>query len=465
VNKDPEILTEEILKKLEEKKRDQDEDVYSGLLVDRHIRYQSKRGPGPSFVDYFGWCTWDSFYTDLSEEKVLHGLDSFTSTGVTPRFMILDDGWQSTDVDDKINGDQWGGRLHSFGANFKFSPGYNASLSDKQKVGESSGTPRGYEKEDYSLSAMIKKAKIQNKIKYFFVWHALSGYWSGVATRHDRPSSHGASVTIEEGLDSVDGEKVVLTLPRLDLSHDMEVVKVPELGELLHVKSIATIVSNEGRLMEAEADIIFKPKLTKNLSIKDLNIYDAELCFPYMSGSMNRMTMSGELHREPFTLQGVGLIDIKKSKDFFQSYHNHLKSMGVDGVKVDAQSVVYSLRSSRGSSWDVVSQFHSSLKDSVANNFGYEYQKQKDPMSRKEKITELSNITSQADEHVIIHCMCHSPGTLMSILRLYPSPNFHLHRGADERGTIGNIDVLTRKFPLLLLILTYILHHLFNRST
>ena len=36
-----------------------------------------------------------------------------------PRFLILDDGWQGTNVDDKMNGQQWGGRLTSFYANFK----------------------------------------------------------------------------------------------------------------------------------------------------------------------------------------------------------------------------------------------------------------------------------------------------------------------------------------------------------
>ena len=52
------------------------------------------RGLGPSFTDYFGWCTWDSYYTDLSANQIVRGLESFRPTGVTPRFLILDDGWQ-----------------------------------------------------------------------------------------------------------------------------------------------------------------------------------------------------------------------------------------------------------------------------------------------------------------------------------------------------------------------------------
>lgn len=58
------------------------------------LKNNRKRGLGPSFTDYFGWCTWDSFYTDLSSNRVLSGLESFKGTGVRPRFLILDDGWQ-----------------------------------------------------------------------------------------------------------------------------------------------------------------------------------------------------------------------------------------------------------------------------------------------------------------------------------------------------------------------------------
>ena len=28
----------------------------------------------PSFVDWFGWCTWDAFYTDVTAEGVKQGL-------------------------------------------------------------------------------------------------------------------------------------------------------------------------------------------------------------------------------------------------------------------------------------------------------------------------------------------------------------------------------------------------------
>jgi Raffinose synthase or seed imbibition protein Sip1 len=81
---------------IEEKKNTDaaDIDVEIDQLKGGSFRVGRTRALGPSFSNYFGWCTWDSFYTDLSSNRVIRGLESFKSTGVTPRFLILDDGWQ-----------------------------------------------------------------------------------------------------------------------------------------------------------------------------------------------------------------------------------------------------------------------------------------------------------------------------------------------------------------------------------
>jgi len=98
----------------------------------------------PEFVDYFGWCTWDAFYREVSEEKVLNGLESFKAGGLVPPLVILDDGWLD------VKNDQ----LNSFEA-------------DKTKF------PEG-------LKGVIDKAKSKYGVKIFGVWHTLQGYWSGV---------------------------------------------------------------------------------------------------------------------------------------------------------------------------------------------------------------------------------------------------------------------------------------------
>lgn len=97
----------------------------------------------PSFVDHFGWCTWDAFYGEVSHDKVRIGLESFAAGGVQPRYVILDDGWLS----------QTDRHLTAFAANDKF-------LGD--------------------LKPTVQMAKGEFGIETFLVWHAINGYWDGI---------------------------------------------------------------------------------------------------------------------------------------------------------------------------------------------------------------------------------------------------------------------------------------------
>ncbi len=104
--------------------------------------------PLPDFVDYFGWCTWDAFYQEVSADKVRAGLEQFAKGGVVPRFLILDDGWQSIEL--KPTGEQ---RQTDFKPNQKFN-------------GE--------------LRPTVELAKGDFGVKIFLVWHTIVGYWGGV---------------------------------------------------------------------------------------------------------------------------------------------------------------------------------------------------------------------------------------------------------------------------------------------
>jgi raffinose synthase len=50
----------------------------------------------PPGLDSFGYCTWDAFYSKVNSENVVSGVQSLSSIGYPPRFVIIDDGWQST---------------------------------------------------------------------------------------------------------------------------------------------------------------------------------------------------------------------------------------------------------------------------------------------------------------------------------------------------------------------------------
>ena len=57
----------------------------------------------PPSLDSFGWCTWDAFYSTVSARGLTEGLSSLQAGGVNPKLLIIDDGWQMTDVDPDYN--------------------------------------------------------------------------------------------------------------------------------------------------------------------------------------------------------------------------------------------------------------------------------------------------------------------------------------------------------------------------
>lgn len=105
------------------------------LLKDKHQ---------PEMLDYLGWCTWDAFYKEVTEEKVLDGLESFREGGFVPRFMILDDGWYQQ-------------RDHMM----------MAMEPDPVKF------PNGFK-------PLVDKAKSEYGLELVCLWHAFQGYWTGL---------------------------------------------------------------------------------------------------------------------------------------------------------------------------------------------------------------------------------------------------------------------------------------------
>ncbi|MCL1909871.1 MAG: hypothetical protein FWG05_02940, partial [Kiritimatiellaeota bacterium] len=108
-----------------------------------------KSKPFPDFAEKIGWCTWNAFYRDVSAEKVRAGLARFKSAEIAPKFVILDDGWQQTEL--TPTGGEW---LTGFGANEKFPGG---------------------------LKPLVDAAKNEYGAERFLVWHAVSGYWRGMS--------------------------------------------------------------------------------------------------------------------------------------------------------------------------------------------------------------------------------------------------------------------------------------------
>lgn len=98
----------------------------------------------PGMFQYLGWCSWDAFYTEITEEKVREKARELYRKGIPVRWLLMDDGWLA--VQDNMLCD--------------YAP-------DKEKF------PTGF-------AGMIQDIKREGNISWFGVWHALGGYWGGV---------------------------------------------------------------------------------------------------------------------------------------------------------------------------------------------------------------------------------------------------------------------------------------------
>ncbi|KAL6547035.1 flavodoxin-like fold protein [Orobanche minor] len=143
-------------------------------MVEGHLQTFAHRDRKkmPDMLNWFGWCTWDAFYTNVTAKGVKQGLESLGKGGIPPKFVIIDDGWQSVGMDPTSDGTKadntanFANRLTNIKENHKF-----------QKNGK-----EGERIEDPSMGIrhIVTDIKDQHSVKYVYVWHALTGYWGGV---------------------------------------------------------------------------------------------------------------------------------------------------------------------------------------------------------------------------------------------------------------------------------------------
>ncbi|MCO5571400.1 hypothetical protein L7F22_025140 [Adiantum nelumboides] len=124
----------------------------------------------PDILNWFGWCTWDAFYTDVSADGVRQGLKSLEDGGTPARFIIIDDGWQSIATDHQLKVDEeffqktpLARRLTDIKENYKF-----------HKDGERQEDPA------LGLQHFVRDIKEKHKLRYVYAWHAIIGYWGGI---------------------------------------------------------------------------------------------------------------------------------------------------------------------------------------------------------------------------------------------------------------------------------------------
>ncbi|KAG6575753.1 Stachyose synthase, partial [Cucurbita argyrosperma subsp. sororia] len=74
-------------------------EAYAAIRVYLNTFRLLEEKSAPDLVDRFGWCTWNAFFLNVNPVGVWNGVNDFTEGGISLRFLIIDDGWQSINAD------------------------------------------------------------------------------------------------------------------------------------------------------------------------------------------------------------------------------------------------------------------------------------------------------------------------------------------------------------------------------
>lgn len=102
----------------------------------------------PDFAKYFGWCTYNAFYSDVTHDKLINAVNEDKQSGFTPGFVLIDDGWQP----------HHGDYLYSYQADDnKFPYGLKRTVDELKSLG----------------------------VKKVMAWHTFCGFWGGIEPSED----------------------------------------------------------------------------------------------------------------------------------------------------------------------------------------------------------------------------------------------------------------------------------------
>lgn len=128
----------------------------------------------PNIVDKFGWCTWDAVYREVNPNVVRSGVKGLLQGGCPPKWVLIDDGWQSICHDDQDPVSDVEGMDRMVTGTTMFKVNYKFKDYKSPKVPFNKG-----------MGAFIKDLKEDVRtVEDVYVWHAFLGYWGGI-----RPNS------------------------------------------------------------------------------------------------------------------------------------------------------------------------------------------------------------------------------------------------------------------------------------
>ncbi|XP_030454982.2 stachyose synthase-like isoform X2 [Syzygium oleosum] len=308
----------------------------------------------PTLVDKFGWCTWDAFYLTVDPAGVWHGVQDFAEGGVPPRFVIIDDGWQSINFDGQdpkadaknlvLGGTQMTGRLHRLEECDKFRNYRAGSMLGPSTTPFDTKKPRmlidkGIEIEhaekerDRAVQSGAKDlAELESRIKK--LKKELDEMFGGQENGEDYSAGGCGKCACKSGSY---GFKA--------FTKDLR-AKFPGLDDIYVWHALC---GAWGGVRPGATHLKSKLVPTK-LS-------------PGLDGTMSDLAVVKIIEG------GIGLVDPSQAGDLYDSMHSYLADSGITGVKVDVIHTLEYVSEEYGGRVELAKAYYKGLSNSLAKNF------------------------------------------------------------------------------------------------
>lgn len=328
-------------------------EAYSALRVHLNTFRLLEEKQVPSLVDKFGWCTWDAFYLTVEPAGVWQGVKDFVDGGLSPRFLIIDDGWQSINHDDEnlnedsknlvLGGEQMTARLHRLDECEKF----------RKYKGGSLLAPNAPSFDIEKPKMLINKA--------IELEHANKA----------RDKAIQSGVTDLFGFDS--------KINRLK----------QELEEMFGGEESGNSVNEGCRSCSCKADNYGMKAFTRDLrtrfkGLDDIWVWHA-LCGAWGGVRPGATHLNSKIH--PCNVSpgldgtmddlavikivegGIGLVHPSQADDFYDSMHSYLAQAGITGVKIDVIHTLEYVSEEYGGRVELGKAYYKGLSNSLKKNF------------------------------------------------------------------------------------------------
>ncbi|XP_039146218.1 LOW QUALITY PROTEIN: stachyose synthase [Dioscorea cayenensis subsp. rotundata] len=309
----------------------------------------------PSLINKFGWCTWDAFYLTVDPVGVFHGLKDFSEGGIPPRFLIIDDGWQSISLDGQtpledaknlvLGGTQMTARLYRFEECDKF----------KKYKGGSLLSPRAPSFDTKKPKMLISKAvEIEQAEK------ALDkAIQSGVT---DLKSFQSKLEILRRELNEMFGGGEDDDVDADDSSENSSKFGFEDEGMKAFIRDVRSKFSGLDDVYVWHALCGAWGGVRPGATHLNSKLIPVELS-PGLAGTMNDLAVVKIIEG------GIALVYPDQANDFFDAMHSYLSNSGITGVKVDVIHTLEYVCEDYGGRVELAKKYYKGITDSLIKNF------------------------------------------------------------------------------------------------